>query len=134
MKKGQLFSLDFLISLVAVMAAIGLLIQTVEFNQYNQQEERINRELKYVSETFADLLVTSNETTCEDSASLTQEHLMGCISDGLESDNLNLLLPPGFDYSVSGGALDIPGNPDQNDFYQTTRDLATGITVGVWAN
>ena len=44
MKKGQIFSLDFLISMVVIMAAIGLLIQATEFNTYNMKEERIYKQ------------------------------------------------------------------------------------------
>ncbi len=65
MQKGQIFSLDFLISLVAVMAAIGLMIQAIEVNAYYQKEERQFNELKTVAETAGDMLVGNPEIVCE---------------------------------------------------------------------
>jgi len=64
MKKGQMFSLDFLISLIAITAAVGLLIQTVEINTYNLKEESQFNEIKAIAETAGNLLVSNPDVIC----------------------------------------------------------------------
>lgn len=65
MQKGQLFSLDFIISMVAVTAAIALLIHGIEVNAYSQKEQELHNELKQVAEAAADLLVSNPDIVCE---------------------------------------------------------------------
>jgi len=64
MQRGQVFSLDFLISLIAVMAAIGLMIHAVELNTYALKEERQQAELKAVAETAGNMLVSNPAIVC----------------------------------------------------------------------
>lgn len=88
-KKGQIISLDFLISLIAVTLAIGLLIQFSELKTYNEKEEMGWMELKQVAETASDLLVSAPEITCDllDESDNYLGNLNNCL---VMSDNGNL--------------------------------------------
>jgi hypothetical protein len=82
MQKGQLFSLDFIISMVAVTAAIALLIHSIEVNAYSQKEQQLQDELKQVAETAGDLLVSNQDIVCElvDSSDNKLFSLNNCLS------------------------------------------------------
>jgi hypothetical protein len=121
MKKGQIFSLDFLISLVAVTAAVGLLIQTTEVNLYYQKETMRSRDIKAVAETVADLLVASNDITCEDSDGV---HLMNCLAPDVRQDQIRALIPEGYRYKIGGLDTDIStGNLGDRDYYEVERRI-----------
>ena len=64
MTKGQLLSLDFLLSLILVTLAMGLLLQFFEANTYAQKQEEIIQELSIIGETSADLVASSESTVC----------------------------------------------------------------------
>jgi len=80
-KRGQIFSLDFLISLIALTLALGLLIQFAEIKTYNENEELQWLELKGVAETAADLLVSNPDIVCElkDEGGSPLHSLMNCL-------------------------------------------------------
>jgi uncharacterized protein (UPF0333 family) len=64
-KKGQIFSVDFLISVIVIVLAIGLLLNFYELTVHAQAERNSADELKIASERAADLLVSSPELVCE---------------------------------------------------------------------
>jgi len=146
MKKGQMFSLDFLISLVALTAAIGLLIQAVEINTYTQKEEREFTEMKAVAETAANLIVAGNDTTCYDPP--TKMRFMNCVDDSVPGFKsiTDFLDRAGYEYSIT--ADDGMGNPislkpvaiAKQDFYEVKRQIRindkvndpTDLLVKVW--
>jgi hypothetical protein len=80
--KGQIISLDFLISIAAMTLAIGLLIQFAELKTYNEKEELRWTELKEIAETASDLLVSGQSTVCEmvDASNGHLLYLNNCIS------------------------------------------------------
>ncbi len=65
MRKGQIFSLDFLVSMILVVLAFGILMQFFEVHAYALKEEQNRTELKKIGETAADLLVSSPAIVCE---------------------------------------------------------------------
>ena len=138
MQKGQIFSLDFLISLVAVTAAIGLMIQAVELNTYNQREERAYNELESVAETTANLIVAGNKTTC------TDQHLMNCIDPVKLQAEVSSLVPKeyGYEIELEGAPVMNRGAREDKDYYEVRRivinnpsnPLGRTLKVKVWKN
>ncbi len=143
MQKGQIFSLDFLISLVAVTAAIGLMIQAIEVNTYYQKEETQHSELRAVAETAAGLIVAGNDTTCVDA---TGQHLINCVDAGADFSGItNFLSSAGYSYEIDdgpGGSLVLPPPIPYNDedFYEVKRRVFVNgvggaprdLSVKVW--
>lgn len=64
-KKGQIFSLDFLLSLILVILAFGLVLNFIELHEYSMKEEELRYELKAIGEKAGDLLVSSPFIVCE---------------------------------------------------------------------
>lgn len=130
MEKGQIFSLDFLISMAVVMAAIGLVIQTAEVNTYNTKETRIQGELSNVAEITADLITASNETTCDDGRG---GHLMNCVNSSADFSKITgFLAGEGYGYSITGGAINIQSAAaiSSQDFYEALRNVFIDNTIG----
>ncbi len=124
MERGQIFSLDFLISLVAATAAIGLLVQAVEVQAYSQKEEGLFNDLRRVAENAANLLIASNETTCL--VAETNEHLVNCIDSSkffsARKARILLGIPETYGFSLSGATISwSDGTPDSKDFYEVKR-------------
>ncbi len=65
MKKGQLISMDFLMSIVLVVLSIGLIMQLSEVENYNFKDKTLRDETHIRGKTASTLLVNSPETTCE---------------------------------------------------------------------
>lgn len=128
MKKGQIFSLDFLISLVAVTAAVGLLIQTTEVNVYYQKETMRSNGIKAAAETVADLIVGSNDITCEDADG---DHLLNCIANNVGQGQIRTLIPEEYRYEIIGFDRDIStGNLSDRDYYEVQRKvIQQGVPV-----
>ena len=142
MEKGQIFSLVFLISMVVIMAAIGLLIQTTEFNSYNMKEERIHNKMRNVAKISANLIVSSNETTCDDGLG---GHLMNCVDSTADFTPItSFLTNSGYEYDIdsAGGAIDMLSGLAWNgqDFVEVKRTTfidnlsgsAEDLTVRAW--
>jgi len=125
MLKGQLFSVDFLVSMIAVTAAIGLLIHSAEVNAYSQKEEQLYNELKQVAETAADLLVASNDTACE--VIETGEHLVNCVNSKTSEEGLRQLFPgSGYGYQICSDTINLDcGTYREGDYYEAKRLVVT---------
>ncbi|MBU2100778.1 MAG: hypothetical protein ABH850_01330 [Candidatus Micrarchaeota archaeon] len=65
MKKGQLISLDFIMSLVLIVAAMGLVMQLSEIENYNFKDKELKDETQIIGKTAAELLVNSPRIVCE---------------------------------------------------------------------
>lgn len=116
-------SLDFLISVAAVVLAIGLIIQFAEIKTYNEKEEMQWLELKQVAETAADLLVSNPDTSCDvkDVAKI-----MNCIDSSKTINANDLAIPSGYEFSIEGGPINVGGNPpNDKDYYSVKRIVAT---------
>jgi len=127
MEKGQVFSLDLLIAMIAVTAAIGLMIQAVEVNTYMQKEETIHHEMKRVAETAADLILFSSDTTCMEGTN----NLANCIDTG-QSGKWEEKMPAGFEcqISVGGTSTDCGQGYSGEDFYEVKRSVIAGSRSG----
>ncbi|MBN2067503.1 MAG: hypothetical protein JW744_03475 [Candidatus Diapherotrites archaeon] len=125
-KKGQLFSLDFVLSMIAVTAAIGLLLHSIEVNAYNQKEGMLRDELKQVAETAADLIIAGNGTAC--ALGSTGEHLVNCVQSNTAGPTIRALFPAGYAYQVctSPDVMDVGcGSHSEQDFYEAKRIIVT---------
>ncbi len=65
MKKGQVISIDFLLSVGIIILAIGMLLNLSESNAYTKKQEQIFQEIKSIGTAAAENLILSNNTTCE---------------------------------------------------------------------
>lgn len=126
-RKGQLISMDFIVSLVIVVLGLGILVQSMELNSYYAKDDQIRDELKKVGDTAAVLLVSNPEHICElaDDRDIekTLGHInycltkYGCITAGGSGN-----CPPGqtkkalregkFHYFVDRNTLGLPRNYD----------------------
>jgi len=64
-KKGQLESVDVVISLVLLMVALGYAYRVSEGNYYAFKQDEIAAELSALGSSASELLVSSPETTCK---------------------------------------------------------------------
>ena len=137
MQKGQVFSLDFLISLVAVVVAVGLMLQAVEVNTYAQKEERLYNEMEMVAETAADLIALGSDTTCTNASGA---NIVNCVDTSMPTPNAwggkvidafhPGLNPSGYKYEISCGGVTrtSPGPPwASEDFYEVQRAVSTSV-------
>ncbi len=65
MKKGQLVSLDFIMSLVLVVLAIGLVMQLSEIENYNFKDKQLKDETQITGKTASVLMVNNPRIICE---------------------------------------------------------------------
>lgn len=63
--RGQVFSLDLLVSAAVVVLAIGLLLNFYELSTHAQKESEINFEMRGIAERAGDLLVANPDITCK---------------------------------------------------------------------
>jgi hypothetical protein len=140
-KKGQLFSLDFIISMVAVTAAIALLLHSIEVNAYSQKEQQLHDELRQVAETAADLLIASNDTSCQikitGMGAPDRPHLVNCVNENANTNDLKAIVPDGYCYKVSNIVsstrasyidklnYDCGTEYNEEDFYEAKRLVVT---------
>jgi len=88
-KKGQVFSLDFMISLIIIILGLGLVIQFAEVKSYDIKDEELFNELKRVGETAGNLIVSNPNTICElvDESGKKIGYLNNCLT--------SIFIPPG---------------------------------------
>ncbi len=99
-KKGQIFSLDFLISLIAVTLAIGLLLQMSELKAYNEKEEAAWQKLKQLGETASRLLVNNPDIICDVDNGASDFVISNCIDSTKTINRAALGLPLDIGFSV----------------------------------
>jgi len=115
-KKGQVFSLDFLISLILIVLAIGIIIQLSEINSYETKEKQVREELEMVGGTAKNLLLTSPSIVCG-IADIRDNEIIGYMNGCYCSKPINkefLGLPEGYNCNISGNAgitTDCTDNP-----------------------
>jgi hypothetical protein len=92
MKKGQLISLDFIMSLVLIVAAMGLVMQLSEIENYNFKDKELKDETQIIGKTAAELLVNSPRIVCEltdvRDENKVLSYLSNCIPEFLFTSNL----------------------------------------------
>lgn len=104
MEKGAIFSLDFLLSVVLVMLAVGLVMKTLELTTYSQKEEILNQELKKVAENTGNVFVSDPSINCN--VTELSIKLMNCIDTTVLPSITNwrkeVGLPDDFDAAIVG--------------------------------
>ena len=105
-RKGQLLSLDAVLSLVLLMLALGYAFRVAEANFYALKQDELIYETKAAGSAAAELLTTSEEITCEVTTNTGNNfYITNCI-DTSKLTNLNqkLLLNNAFGVRVEWGA------------------------------
>ncbi len=128
-KKGQIISLDFLISIGLIVIALGLLVQFVEGNSYEKKQENIFRELKSVGSAASENLVSSNSINCE----IAQQNykIANCINlqnIGTDSEVENVLgIPEEYEWRLtwSGGTRGSSNPLNAENIYSEKRKVLT---------
>jgi hypothetical protein len=64
-QKGQIFSLDLLLALTALIVCIGLVLQTYELTSYDAKESMIWQKLNLTGQAAAERLVTDEDIACD---------------------------------------------------------------------
>lgn len=64
MFKGQIFSMDFLISMTIIILGIGVVFGLTEINFYNNQQQQVFNKMKQKTETAMIILANSPEFDC----------------------------------------------------------------------
>jgi len=65
MKKGQIISLDFIMSLILIVLAIGMVMQLSEIENYNFKDKELQDNTQIIGKTAANNLVNSPKIVCE---------------------------------------------------------------------
>ncbi len=116
-KKGQLFSLDFLISLIAITAAVGLMIHSIETTTYNQKEFNQRNEMESVAELATAILAADSRIACTDGRG---QAIVNCIDSGKNrSHALDFVTGSGYHYSLQ----DNSGTIDESSAVYTSQDF-----------
>lgn len=107
MQKGQLFSLDFLVSLIVVMLAIGLVFQFSELQTYDLKDKMLFDETKRVAETASNMLVGNPAILCklvEEGTANQISYLSNCIDSSNPSalTKNNLGIPAAYNCNADG--------------------------------
>ncbi|MBU0662362.1 MAG: hypothetical protein ABH854_04635 [Candidatus Diapherotrites archaeon] len=87
--RGQIFTLDLVLSMILVVLAFGLALNFMELNQYALQEQEIRAELRTLGDAAADALVSAPGIVCDlgyytDAAKqnwVSITHLPNCIME-----------------------------------------------------
>lgn len=64
-ENGQIFSIDFLLSVVLVMLALALVFQYMELKAYSEKDVEMFEDVKEKALLASDLLTGSNELNCK---------------------------------------------------------------------
>jgi len=139
-QRGQVFSVDFLISVMVIVLAIGLLLNFYELSVHAQMESNLSSELRNVAERAADLLVYSPEFTCElwEDAGETSQRIMyipNCLVKGDSGNSGKEIIKAklglvGFQCEVSGkGEINAIHNPSNTGCEDDPPDATEIIVV-----
>lgn len=135
--KGQVFSLDFLISLVVVVVCLGLLIQVFELTSYSAKQQQTFREVMVIGELASERLVTDEAVLCrltDGAAVLPGFELVNCLNTTrLAALNKGLIgIPADFYCNVAGVSLSgcADGTPPANarNVFEVERRVIVSAT------
>lgn len=110
-RKGQVFSLDFVLSLVVVIVLLALLFQVFEVTAYEAKQQQVQKELMVVGELASERLVTDESIACrlvdDNNIALPGYELVNCINTArLSTLNKGLIgIPNDFNCHVDGLSL-----------------------------
>lgn len=103
-QSGQIFSLDYALSLILVFLAIGIALNFFELQTVSAKEKQLRTELQNIGDASARLLLSSKDITCQlDSNSHAPiGFLSNCIKNNSSAlTKQNLGIPAGFDCNLS---------------------------------
>jgi uncharacterized protein (UPF0333 family) len=107
--KGQLFSLDFVLSVIAVVVAIGLALQAYELSAYDSKESLLSQEMYFTAVNAAERLTASPAIACgvtDTSGNLIPGYtLVNCIDSTKVQGTITkafLGIPSYFDCEITG--------------------------------
>lgn len=115
-QNGQVFSLDFLLSIVLVLLAVGIIMQFLELKTYETKEFSQQQELERIGNTAAELLVSNPAIVCElkDVAGNTIGTLQNCLATTpslLKKENLGI--PSSYSCNISASGTGVVINSDE---------------------
>lgn len=112
--KGQIFSLDLIISIAIIILAIGLLLRFAEVNAYNLKDEEIRKELELVGFSAIDRLGNDPVLNCvlEDSVGASIGKIPNCISQGTDISKTDLGIPDSYNCRLTSSNLSSIGQCD----------------------
>jgi len=104
-KKGQVFSLDVLISVVLIIVALGAAMRFFELKEYEAKEMLEKSELDRVGNTASELLVNNPALVCylEDIAGNNLGSLSNCLEKSQSINKASLGIPSSFDCQIKFG-------------------------------
>ena len=128
--KGQIISLDFLLSVALAVLALGLLLQAFEVSAYSKKQQMLFDELQAAGAAAAENLVTSNEIICRvtDTDDNPLFNLPNCLSMNKKNNisKQNLGLSQEFGFQVLGDArIETGASPSSGigNIYSETRTV-----------
>jgi hypothetical protein len=108
-KKGQIFSLDFLIAAGIVLLGLALTINAMETTSFNTQEQFYLEELRYVAMTASDRFVSSASPCIYND----EIHVKNCVylNPLVKIGKNKLGIPDEYDYMIEDTIYFIGFNP-----------------------
>ena len=134
-RKGQIFSLDFIIAMAIVALAIGLLLSFYQTTAAQEKEARTQNELNIIALNASNLLLEKNRCEPEGAVGGATDFadqgykLFGCL-DGSKftatpSTKSGLMIPYGFKcYITSSGNFVNVANCESTDASANVQDIA----------
>lgn len=105
-KKGQIFSLDFLLSLMLIIVIIGILLNSLELKSYAVKQNFQKQYLYNLAYTASQRLVSSYELACEledeSGNKIDGFTLLNCINPNKTITKEALGIPENFKCNISG--------------------------------
>lgn len=142
--KGQIFSLDFIFSVMVMVLAIGLAIQMVEVNQYTSKEIEVQENLARIGETAADMLVSHPDIACDLVGSLdggityspAGTDAINCISwknSQIKKETLGIPDNYGCWVGFSDSSLSIENNECTSMDFKSKEDVYSASRYGIYS-
>jgi hypothetical protein len=132
--KGQIFSVDFVLSMILIVLAIGTTLAFLELNAHALKEDEEMRELKAVGETASDLLVSNPEIVCRlvDNSNALIDYLPNCIPNDGEITKEKLGIPDSFECEIEipgfAGNNECDSTPASENSYSVKREIVINPT------
>ena len=137
-KKGQIVSIDFLLSIILVVFAVGMIIQFTEQNSYIEKQELIFNDLKRVGDTAGTLIVSNPDIVCslvDNFSGEVIDSLNNCIPANADINKEVLGIPAGYECNLTVQGITFPVNecdsavPTDKDIYSVKREVVTYTTI-----
>ena len=101
-EQGQIFSVDFLISVAVIVLALAVIVQALELSNHARQQDFNQRELSETARLASQLLVSNQAWTCELDLGREAMRLDNCLDSGKQINKDGLGLGEEFGCEVRG--------------------------------